>query len=660
MELTPEQQEILQEAKNLEIGNILVINALAGCGKTSTLLEIAKDNPDKRFLYLAFNKKVVQEAQKKFPENTRAYTLHGFARGYVGRKEIRYINNHLIANIVGIDISESKENFYKVNHIYDAYRNFCKSAIDLDNLEELKNEIRQELEERYKRKPVKNSKWVIKQRLEAVDYVPNIHKEILNSNFTTFDTFLKEFVTTAHKRVFNYDYIVLDEAQDISKLLSRFIISLVESGRYRIIIVGDNNQKIYGFLGNINLSKLLEDSYPDRVIKKQLTTSFRFELNSEMEILANKILNLRGEKIVGGGKDIQRDGRTAYLSRGTFPLLSMAIFQISNKDSYYLYGGVENFDTDEIGDIYKLLTYTIELSKTIPGFSSLSQEEKISRLQEHRGKIPFPQFRNSYLRNFSSFLELLEYVTAHGLSDIEDKINIALFIFKYRDEVIFNRENRGENIVIRFFNTIEKYSDENSPNILSTIHKSKGLQFENVVILRSLTVIYKDIDKISVNDGTSSNILGLTKTDRSIYGYTLDNSDFQKLSKYLKQYEKDEGNIFSFPENGEKPKLDISIRDRKPILSELVLNNSIQNIKEEYNILYVAVTRATHSIKISNSYYKASLEFLDFVNDNIEELKNILNGKYSPLLIRVGNRMGIEYKNSFISLETLKEFLPKI
>ena len=173
-------------------------------------------------------------------------------------------------------------------------------------------------------------------------------------------------------------------------------------------------------------------------------------------------------------------------------------------------------------------------------------------------------------------------------------------------------------------------------------------------------MIYKDIDKIYVNEGTSPNILGLTKMDRSISGHTLDSSDFQKLSQYLKQYEKDEGNIFSSPENREKPILDISIRDRRPILSELVLNTSIQNIKEEYNILYVAVTRATHSIKISNSYYNASLEFLDFVNENIEELKNILNGKYSPLLIRVGNRMGIEYQNSFISLETLKEFLPKI
>jgi F-box protein 18 (helicase) len=61
MQLTAEQQNILNTNENI------VINAVAGSGKTTTLIEYAKTrNNNSKILYLGFNRSVKLEAEQKF------------------------------------------------------------------------------------------------------------------------------------------------------------------------------------------------------------------------------------------------------------------------------------------------------------------------------------------------------------------------------------------------------------------------------------------------------------------------------------------------------------------------------------------------------------------------------------------------------------------
>jgi superfamily I DNA/RNA helicase len=53
MKPTEEQQAILDAT-----GRVLLINARAGTGKTTTLRMIASAHPDQKILYLVFNRKV--------------------------------------------------------------------------------------------------------------------------------------------------------------------------------------------------------------------------------------------------------------------------------------------------------------------------------------------------------------------------------------------------------------------------------------------------------------------------------------------------------------------------------------------------------------------------------------------------------------------------
>ena len=122
MELTPEQYDIIQSTGNIKI------NAVAGSGKTTTVIEYAKTRPkDKKILYLAFNKSVKLEAAKKFADkgldNVKVETAHSLAyRHIVFRNNFTvrpqgYKTNE-IAELLGLQGNGEKHSEYIVaNHI---------------------------------------------------------------------------------------------------------------------------------------------------------------------------------------------------------------------------------------------------------------------------------------------------------------------------------------------------------------------------------------------------------------------------------------------------------------------------------------------------------------------------------------------------------------
>lgn len=83
MKYTQEQQAAIDLAGQ---GQTMKVSALAGTGKTSTLVGIAQATQG-RGLYLAFNKGIATEAQQRF-QGTRcqARTFHSLAYATYGKK----------------------------------------------------------------------------------------------------------------------------------------------------------------------------------------------------------------------------------------------------------------------------------------------------------------------------------------------------------------------------------------------------------------------------------------------------------------------------------------------------------------------------------------------------------------------------------------------
>ena len=73
---TSEQNIAIAEAKT---GQSFKVIAYAGTGKTTTLQLISDAMPERRGMYLAFNKAIATEAQQKFHQNVDCRTFHSLA-----------------------------------------------------------------------------------------------------------------------------------------------------------------------------------------------------------------------------------------------------------------------------------------------------------------------------------------------------------------------------------------------------------------------------------------------------------------------------------------------------------------------------------------------------------------------------------------------------
>ncbi|MDR6106828.1 ABC-type branched-subunit amino acid transport system ATPase component [Acinetobacter baylyi] len=64
---------------NARLGESFKVIAYAGTGKTTTLQMISDAMPERRGMYLAFNKAIASEAQQKFHRHVDCRTFHSLA-----------------------------------------------------------------------------------------------------------------------------------------------------------------------------------------------------------------------------------------------------------------------------------------------------------------------------------------------------------------------------------------------------------------------------------------------------------------------------------------------------------------------------------------------------------------------------------------------------
>jgi hypothetical protein len=136
---TPEQQNAVDLFLT---GKDLVIEAGAGTGKTSTLVHIAKANPEKRMQYVAFNSAIVRESKAKMPENVSCNTMHSLAMREEGKKyrhrldsgrmKSMQIARHLDVDDIQITVDGTAKKRlsagYLASHVMRAIQSFCQSA----------------------------------------------------------------------------------------------------------------------------------------------------------------------------------------------------------------------------------------------------------------------------------------------------------------------------------------------------------------------------------------------------------------------------------------------------------------------------------------------------------------------------------------------------
>lgn len=438
-----------------------VIRAYAGSGKTATLIGAMKLVPkNKKCIFLAFNKSVKEEIEKKLVgyDNCTVKTLHGLGysmiSNYIKDKpnvdEFKY-NSFLRHNLNELSTAKIKDK-KKITE-------YCDNIIQL--LEFSRMNLAQSSRE------IANiaNEYSIPHDNDEVDVVIKLMKwgkKHLNSvDFT--DLVWLPYELDIPPKQNKYDWIFNDEAQDYSVAYVKLFMRCFKRGT-RFVSCGDEFQSINQFAGASEQAFNTMVSMPNTQVF-DLPMSYRCdqEIIREANMFVKDIIPRDG----AGLGIIKHDSRLAEI-----------------KDDDLVLSRTN-------GALIKLYSKLIKLGKAcyIKGSDDdknnlLSTVEKF-RVGEELGKQfecdgLFPRLYDNMISERNKLVD--------GGMDMIDAINTQVVQSKYDTISSLTTIASGCNTVSELINRINKiYSRSNTGICLSTIHKAKGLEANNVhIICRSV------------------------------------------------------------------------------------------------------------------------------------------------------------------------------
>ncbi|MFE5175663.1 UvrD-helicase domain-containing protein [Streptomyces sp. NPDC056634] len=281
---TDEQAAALEAFRS---GSHLAIQAGAGTGKTSTLVFLAEQMPQRRGRYLAFNRAIALDAAARFPSTVQCKTAHSLAYAALGHRYRGRLNGprrpgwrigqdlglHTPADIGRAGLMPATLS----NATLRTVTRFCQSADaelshhHVPRLRGLDDEDHAELAD-----------LILPYAAKAWGDLQDPFGGMVRFEH---DHYLKMWALT--EPVLHGDFLLLDEAQDTNPVLEQIV--LAQQERAQIVMVGDSAQAIYGWRGARDVMARFTGHH------LTLTQSFRFgpALASE----ANRWLTLSNASI---------------------------------------------------------------------------------------------------------------------------------------------------------------------------------------------------------------------------------------------------------------------------------------------------------------------------------------------------------------------------
>lgn len=483
---TEEQRAVI--ACDLAPGQTLKIMAFAGTGKTSTLVAYAKARPGIRFLYVAFNKSVQLEAAARFPSNVIARTSHALAFRTHGHLHKERLVPGFRANTVMQALGLKR--FEDARFTMETLANYLVSAAP------------------------KVARWHIphiarafyKQRKSAppdfVDLANRLGRRMCDKTDAHIgmlhDGYLKLYQLS--NPVLDFDCILLDEAQDINPVTAAIVLAQARPDHGRrpasIILVGDSHQQIYSFRGARDTLKKIKTTRT-----MYLTRSFRFDNN--IARVANMVLStFKGENrpIVGTPrnkfKPIWDPKCHTVIARTNATVFDKAV-QLIKTHTLGFVGGVQNYRLSSLRDIYFL----------------------------YSGKGA--RIKDAYIKSFADYSSLKAYAAA--VEEIE-LLSTCKVVEKYRGRL----PGLVDSLIAGALDP------KDAQVTLTTAHKSKGLQWANVLLMGDFLDLVEDgqlIDPTGL-DPDEFNLIYVAMT-RTIFNLRFDKESvlpaFIKLVQKLKK-----------------------------------------------------------------------------------------------------------------------------
>lgn len=440
-------------------GNLL-IEACAGSGKTKTLIEIMKlIDQDKKILYCAFNKDIVTEITKKINkkerENLDIRTIHSLGLTMLKnnlRDKQLIKNEHKYKTFLRENLKElSSINTYGLGKKFGNYMenilkltdyfrfNLCQTGFDCEQLclkygiELIADEIHVVLQ---------LIDWG-KSYLDEIDFV---------------DMIWLPNALNLQPYGLKYDYVLVDECQDLSAA-QRELVLKCHNISTRYVFCGDDRQSIYGFASADSESFQKIKKIPNTTL---LPLSISYRCDKRIVKIANTVAqkmeanpeNGDGEVVYDAVLEEVKDG-DMVLCRNNAPLMKLY-------NDFLKMGKKCFFKGKDIGLNLKQLvnsTHETELNRDLRKegvFMSLYK-----RLFERRNEIMSREKLDIKDANECSYIsDYLDQIRA--LEAISDGINTAEELITRIERMFSNKKEEGIS--------------------LSSVHKAKGLEADNVYI----------------------------------------------------------------------------------------------------------------------------------------------------------------------------------
>lgn len=542
----------------------------------------------------------------------------------------------------GLKLRKNKNNFKEHKALTDSYEKFKKtiaSFIFNNKLIPLEKEIfkiSSTIFKEYDKLKFKNREFT--------------HDDILIYTYKFIYQF-NEHSDEVFKDVINFDkaHILLDEFQDTS-YVQWLIIKLIAKESKQFIAVGDEKQSIYRWRGGekdlfVNLDKILScrSSFLDTCYRSQKEIiQFVNSLFSNLQIVNKPVKYLPNKKhgyvefLIAEKRElkeklidtfIKRDiasQNTAILARTNVDLEEIAVYLDELKVPYIKESSLSLLDHRAIKPIHALIKFITKLEtfdlliflrSDVVNCSSTAMKVVVN----HRNEISsFFDGDEVELKLDKNIIEVLSEIK--GIKDRNGDI-VKEILTKFNLMEIFNTKNDIKNLN-RFYEISKNFIDlpsfldyleenvkseqlkqlgvsENKSIKLMTIHKSKGLEFETVMLAWNFSSRFSSRNKLRLN-------LEFNESFENVNNFCFTSNEMGNILKYYgKNYEKIE-------------------KDKE--------------IAEELNNFYVAVTRAKSNLIVAASFDK-NLKSLDsLISRNIKNESDELNYRIKNAILKTTNR----------------------
>lgn len=428
----------------------IAVKAGPGSGKTTTIVEASKMiKYGKSAIFVAFNKSIVKELKDRLPSTVDCMTMHSLGmrciyKHYPGDKKVKEDKQLQFIIPLYEGVKNPREKWSRIYQV-DRVMKLARATMTPPNPESLEQlcdiyALDIEIED-------------IRLAAKALDKLYSYNDDVERYNVTIdFQDMIEKCVRNKEIKMPQYDYVFIDEAQDLSKLDQLFVNRLVKRPMGRKIVVGDPKQSIYGFRGS-DPSSFESFVKENNTIQLPLSISYRCaksivrearEVYSDIEPFEQ---NEEGVVRIGKVSEI-REG-DMVLCRNTRPLISVYLDLLRAEKKALIVGK----ETEK--GLLALLSGFEFNETTSQCYGKLeSVLERAERSLTAKG-IVNPTNHPRYVR-------------------VSEQVEILKLIFSIKNS-IFEVEQ-----------FIETIFDENRDGVkLMTIHKSKGSENKIVFLIRS-------------------------------------------------------------------------------------------------------------------------------------------------------------------------------